>query len=1215
VILAATFIGRTSKAISPSVSLSFIRLIRVASFIESSFEYNQSPMDPSWSRSENEENAVAPPIDTSPARPEVVVLHLHVIGMMCQRNCGTTVTNALLQLPSCLHVETIFVEQRTMAILQVSEATSETLERLQQAAIDQIEGIGFDAQVIPNLAEYLAERAAREKEIACDATIETESITAASYESHPAMPQQPITTPFSHSSEEDDREIVLNVRGMSCAVCTGRVERALRHALRPVDDVESSRHDHNAPRNIAVVLANGGTAICEYPRPLTRDERASLTATAMHAVQQAGYDCSDTRPPEGAATGPTPPLRTSAEQMNHAIQSEYLSWRHLLLGAVLFTVPLLYIDHVFQAQQHHVHTLALLGWLLLEWILASMVQFGVGMRFYVASYHSIRDGIYGMDFLICMGTTASYLYSVVMVLMFLCHVTLLYEINNDSNSSTSASSASMDPATTMLFRPIFTTGATLLTFVTFGKFLESYAKGKTASALHTLMSLQPLLAFRVMLPPDSFGNHSSSHFRIDDRERPSGCDAMLTYPVEEVAVTEIRVGDILQVWPGARIPTDGVVMAISGSRRDLPGGSKLERWSTHSSISSVHPLMTEAEDSSSSTYRDDDDVLRKATSERAYEAPAYIDESALTGEPFPVVKRVGDTVTGSTVNQLSVLFLRVTAIGEATALSKIVRLMERAQRNKAPIQAYADRIACIFAPTVLVLSAITFTLWITLNEHVTLGERFFYAFTSAISVLVVACPCALGLATPTAVMVGTGVGASHGLLIKGGAVLENMHSIDTIVFDKTFTLTTGRAILGTDLSMSLLKNYSDDDDLLQHLPSMISKENFALWLAACAELQSEHPLAKAIVNAARSKWGDDVTCSSEQVRVENFFLVPGMGVECTLSKPLWGTWIVRVGSRTWTKEKAPGVLDSDGKRPVMDDLSGDEAATELRLRGQVAVYVSIVQDLSTLPVEPVDLKRRVVGVFGIVDPLRKESKSTIAALRSMGVDVWLCTGDHDITARAVAREVGIDESNVCSGVTPEGKADLVSRLHSAYPSSATQWRRVRKPRSVAVVGDGINDAVALARADVGIAIGAGTEVAVEAADVVLIRSSLHDVVVALHLSKVVFRRILMNFVWAMGYNVCALPFAAGVLYPFTDFRLPPELAGLMMAFSSVSVVASSLLLRRYQRPAIQEDGSLIGGKGCLQSVETTVKSVLTRLHRCTYAHYETVSLKPEAEIV
>ena len=214
----------------------------------------------------------------------------------------------------------------------------------------------------------------------------------------------------------------------------------------------------------------------------------------------------------------------------------------------------------------------------------------------------------------------------------------------------------------------------------------------------------------------------------------------------------------------------------------------------------------------------------------------------------------------------------------------------------------------------------------------------------------------------------------------------------------------------------------------------------------------------------------------------------------------------------------------------------------------------------------------VIGVLGIVDPVKDEAKSTVAALQSMGIDVWMCTGDQELTAHAVASELGIAQENVCAGVKPEGKADLVTRLQEDYGTPR---------RLVAMVGDGINDAVALARADVGIALGAGTEVAVEAADVVLVRSSLHDVVVALHLSKVVFRRIIMNFIWAMGYNVFALPFAAGILYPFTEYRLPPELAGLMMAFSSVSVVTSSLLLRNYSRPQILEDGSMKGGSGIL----------------------------------
>lgn len=454
---------------------------------------------------------------------------------------------------------------------------------------------------------------------------------------------------------------------------------------------------------------------------------------------------------------------------------------------------------------------------------------------------------------------------------------------------------------------------------------------------------------------------------------------------------------------------------------------------------------------------------------------------------------------------------------------------------------------------------------------------------------------------------GCGVGASQGTLIKGGAVLESMHSVDTIVFDKTGTLTTGRAVLGDDCSEELLNSLPDSDPLLQNLPTTIDKTNIALWLAACAEAQSEHPLAKSIINAARSKWGNDVTCSREGVHVENFVVAPGRGVECWVSKAGWGRWNVRVGSRQWAK--APSNENCDNLLASSYSTEGDDLAAGIRSSGQIAVYLSVNEPQSQKP-------RRVISVFGILDPVQKQAKSTVAALREMGVDVWLCTGDHELTARAVARSIGIDEDNVCAGVSPEGKADLVTRLQkrdrSLPPKGVRRLRKTRQSGKVAVVGDGINDAVALARADVGIAIGAGTEVAVEAADVVLVRSSLHDVVVAFHLSKVVFRRIILNFVWATGYNIFALPFAAGVMYPFTDFRLPPELAGLMMAFSSVSVVTSSLLLRRYLRPTIVEDGKLKGGKGCLMVVE----NLLSRLClRCgdSCPQYERVPLKLQTD--
>jgi Cu+-exporting ATPase len=525
--------------------------------------------------------------------------------------------------------------------------------------------------------------------------------------------------------------------------------------------------------------------------------------------------------------------------------------------------------------------------------------------------------------------------------------------------------------------------------------------------------------------------------------------------------------------------------------------------------------------------------------------------------------------------------------------------MERAQREKAPIQAYADRVACYFAPMVLVLACLTLIAWMVLYQDQSFEKRIFYAFTSGISVIVVACPCALGLATPTAVMVGTGIGATHGLLIKGGAVLENMHSVDTIVFDKTGTLTTGKVVLGVDKSLELLQNISSDDPLLQNLPTKIPKDQLALWLAACSEAQSEHPLAKAIVNAAKGRWGNDITCSSEGVSVDSFRIVVGMGVECTVAKRGWGIYSVRVGSAEWAKASSHE-FTIDDEKASFSDSTGDKEAIDIRKRGQIAIYISVLNVSSTQQVA-----RRVIGVFGIVDPVQRESRSTVAALRKLGIDVWLCTGDHELTALAVAHECGIDEENVCAGVTPEEKANLVTRLQKR--------NRGRTARGfVAFVGDGINDAVALARADVGIAIGAGTEVAVEAADVVLVRSSLHDVVVAFHLSKVVFRRIMMNFFWALGYNVFALPFAAGILYPIMSKPLQPEWAGLMMAFSSVSVVTSSLLLRRYRRPSIDVDGSLKGASGCLMFLESTFTHFSSRCYQ-SCSQYENIPLASTSE--
>lgn len=716
--------------------------------------------------------------------------------------------------------------------------------------------------------------------------------------------------------------------------------------------------------------------------------------------------------------------------------------------------------------------------------------------------------------------------------------------------------------------PTFETAAMLLTFVTLGKYLEAYAKGKTATALQTLMSLQPVNAQRVV----------HSQLKSSDTVQngnDQGYYDLSALQTEDVSIEQIQVGDIVYVSPGSRIPSDGVLLATARTS-----------------------------------------------------AAVFIDESMLTGEPFPVAKFPSDRVYGSCVNQLSPILVLVDATGSDTMLARIVHLIEEAQAARAPIQAHADTIAGIFVPVVMCLSALTFAGWIifTKSSNTDTGPCFYQGLMSAISVLVVACPCALGLATPTAVMVGTGVGASNGVLIKGGVALEAAYHVDTIVFDKTGTLTTGQAVISECISF-LGKNNSidtvhgDNQQILNNLPLPVellqnnqkNTSGVLLWLAACAELHSEHPIARAIVNAARRAMVvDDVACSSQGVQISNFQLVPGEGVECLVSLAEWGERWVRVGCRSW-------VVDEDSRESMYDcDITersmrewGDKEASRLRQEGHIAVFVSVSENYDSekrsslwtdtaLEQTPPSHRRCLIGILGVADPLQQEARSTVHALQSMGIQVWMCTGDHEVTANAVASHVGIPEALVCAGVKPEGKAALVSRLQKrkvirveAEPEEIECHGNFSKRRShkrsktgkVAFVGDGINDAVALAQADVGIAIGTGTEVAVEAADMVLVKNSLHDVAVAIHLSRAVFRRIQLNFFFAMIYNVLALPFAAGAMYPLLQWTIPPAFAGLMMAFSSVCVVTSSLCLSGYRKPLITEDGIVLARKRCCSCLD------------------------------
>ncbi len=501
----------------------------------------------------------------------------------------------------------------------------------------------------------------------------------------------------------------------------------------------------------------------------------------------------------------------------------------------------------------------------------------------------------------------------------------------------------------------------------------------------------------------------------------------------DVPTTEVGVGDLVRIRPGERIPVDGVVL----------------------------------------------------------EGASTIDESMLTGESLPVEKTAESRVVAGSVNQTGALLFRATHVGSETTLARIVRLVEDAQASRAPIQRLADRVAAVFVPIVLVIAGATCLAWLAFGPE----PRLPMALTTAVAVLVIACPCAMGLATPTAIMVGTGKGAEHGVLIKSATALEVLHRVDTIVFDKTGTLTVGRPEV-TDIVT--VPGVGEDD---------------ALAVAAGAEQASEHPLGEAIVRLAKER-------GLALPPVGEFTAVPGQGID---AMPPDGR--ILLGNETMMNERG------------IDVSRLADRAIALQAQGKTVVVLAFAG--------------RLLALIAVADVLKPDAAATIRRLREMGLAVAMLSGDNRRTAEAIAREAGI--GRVLAEVLPADKAGEIKRLQEGG-------------HRVAMVGDGINDAPALTQADVGIVMGSGTDVAIEAADVTLMRSDVAGVVVALELSRRTIQIVKQNLGWAFGYNILLIPVAAGVLYPLAGVLLSPILAGAAMAFSSVSVVTNSLRLKRW-RPA------------------------------------------------
>lgn len=739
-------------------------------------------------------------------------------------------------------------------------------------------------------------------------------------------------------------EIRLNVSGLSCASCVGRLTQVLQ--------------EHAGVVSVDVNLASETARVAHIPSLV---EARSLA----EASTAAGYEAS-------LADGESHAAQTDARD---AKQND--AWRAFVMAAVL-TLPVFVIEmggHIFPALHHLIaRTIGNeVSWTL-QFLLTSLVLIGPGRMFFVTGFQALRHGAPTMNTLVALGAGAAWTFST--VALWIPDV--------------------LPQGTRVVY---FEAAAVIVTLILLGKWLEARAKGQTGAAIRNLLELTPPTA-----------------------KRQAGNDWA------EVPVDDLRVGDVILLQPGAKVPTDCDV--IEGDSR--------------------------------------------------------VDESMMTGEPMQVAKGTGDALTGGSVNGHGSLICRVTRTGADTTLAGIIRMVREAQGARLPIQALVDRVTLWFVPAVMAVALLTVLTWLIFGPTPTLS----HALVAGVAVLIIACPCAMGLATPTSIMVGTGRAAERGVLFRQGDALQSLSGVAVIAFDKTGTLTLGKPAL-------------TDFECAEGV-----ERNEMLALLAGVEQHSEHPLAQAIMSAAAEA---PITVPS----AGNIEVHPGMGI---------------------TGESCTARI-AIGNAALMQEVGADAAVFKDRaevLRGKGHSVFFAAQDGVA------------VALLAVSDPLRPDSIEAIRALKSEGVLVAMITGDATSTAQAVASELGID--HVTAEVLPGEKRAALEALRAQHGP-------------VAFVGDGINDAPVLAAADVGIAIGTGTDVAIETADVVVMSGNVQGVRHAVELSRATLRNIRQNLVWAFGYNVLLIPVAAGVLYPALGLLLSPGLAAGAMAFSSVFVLGNALRLR------------------------------------------------------
>ncbi|KAJ1030862.1 hypothetical protein NDA18_002091 [Ustilago nuda] len=873
---------------------------------------------------------------------------------------------------------------------------------------------------------------------------------------------------FAHATSSSPQldTVQLSVYGMTCASCSSTIEREVAK----IDGVKS----------IAVSLSTEKARI-DYD-----SSKLGIRHLVEH-IEDLGFDAVLTD------------NRNSTQLASLGRIKEIAEWRSAFLFSLSMAVPLFLLSMVLPrfAFTRSILMFQPLPGLYLQDLaclaLTLPVQFGIGLRFYRTSWKAIKHGSATMDVLIVIGTTASWSFSVFsMIARLFC-----LDEPVDPASKTAIVARGMDmmaivvPGQCTKPATFFETTTMLFTFVSFGRFLENTAKGKTSEALSRLIGLTP----------------SSATIYTDGAEGKSE---------KKVASELVQRGDYVKVVPGERIVADGVIVR----------------------------------------------------------GESTVDESMVTGEAIPVHKLTGSSVIGGTVNGTGTFDFLVQRAGKDTSLAQIVKLVDEAQTSKAPIQAFADRVAGYFVPTVVGLGALTFIAWMVI-AHLLSGHmlpsifnqqgvtKFMVCLKLCISVIVVACPCALGLSTPTAVMVGTGVGAQNGILIKGGGPLEASTTIKRMLFDKTGTLTQGKLTLRQAIWPDKKQSGLD----LIAVGGLSRRQ--VIRIIGAAEARSEHPLARAIALWATRQLQDssspapavgfaekqDITIAG--TTIEDFQSFTGKGIVCRVQLDETMTvHEVRIGTSDFVANSEKHELDNSAFGTQASQLLADQQS-----QGRTAVLASVDGSLA--------------AVLSLSDTLKPEAKRTLAALRQMGIQCGMVTGDATATARALARELGMDQDNeVYAEMSPIDKQELILQLRRATAAadleSGGRFSPFRangqsKSGGIAMVGDGINDSPALASADLGIALGTGSDVAIEAASIVLMRSNLIDVAASIHLSRRIFGQIKLNFIWATIYNLIGIPLAMGIFLPW-GLSLHPMMAGAAMAFSSVSVVASSLTLKWYKRP-------------------------------------------------